>query len=124
MENMLFWLYMTNAVLLINHEIDSAYWEEWKLFRLPGGIGGFLVIHFPLLFMILYGVAQVHLLTFQGLVISSVLSMGGLFAFSIHMYFIGKGHSEFRAPVSMFILFSTLPVSLAQGAITALLFLR
>ena len=29
--------YFVNSVLLIVHEIDSAYWEEWNLFRLPGG---------------------------------------------------------------------------------------
>jgi hypothetical protein len=50
---------LTNSVLLINHEIDSAYWKEWELFRLPGGIAGFLLIHFPLLFLILYGLILV-----------------------------------------------------------------
>ncbi len=37
MENVLVWLYLGNILMLIVHEIDSAYWEEWKLFRLPGG---------------------------------------------------------------------------------------
>jgi len=44
----LFWLYLINAILLINHEIDSAFWKEWELFKLPGGIGGFLILHFPI----------------------------------------------------------------------------
>ena len=56
----LFWLFLINAVLLINHEIESAYWREWEMFRLPGGISGFLMLHFPLLFVILYGVALVY----------------------------------------------------------------
>ena len=38
MEDILFWVYLANAVLLIVHEIGSAYWKEWDLFRLPGGI--------------------------------------------------------------------------------------
>ena len=59
MADFLFQLYLTNSVLLINHEIDSAYWKEWELFRLPGGIAGFLLIHFPLLFLILYGLILV-----------------------------------------------------------------
>jgi hypothetical protein len=33
MADLLFWLYLVNSVLLINHEIDSAYWKEWDLFR-------------------------------------------------------------------------------------------
>jgi len=32
----MFWLYMVNAVLLILHEIDSAYWKEWELFKMRG----------------------------------------------------------------------------------------
>jgi len=38
MADLLLWLYLANAVLLINHEIDSAYWKEWELFKLPGGM--------------------------------------------------------------------------------------
>ena len=60
MAETLFWIYLINAVLLINHEIDSAYWKEWELFRLPGGITGFLVIHFPLLFLVLHGLVLVY----------------------------------------------------------------
>jgi hypothetical protein len=33
MADLLFWLYLVNSVLLINHEIDSAYWKEWDLFN-------------------------------------------------------------------------------------------
>ena len=54
-SKVLFWLYLANAILLIIHEIDSAFWKEWELFKLPGGINGFLILHFPLLFLILYG---------------------------------------------------------------------
>jgi hypothetical protein len=44
----LFWIYMINAILLISHEIDSAYWKEWELFKLPGGIGVFWLHFVPL----------------------------------------------------------------------------
>jgi hypothetical protein len=46
MSEALFWLYLTNAVLLINHEIDSAYWKEWELFH-PASISrdGAVITH-------------------------------------------------------------------------------
>jgi hypothetical protein len=88
MYDLLFWLYLVNAVLLINHEIDSAYWKEWELFKIPGGITGFLVIHFPLLFLVLYGLILVYKQSDVGLIFSLLLSFGGLFAFGIHMFFI------------------------------------
>lgn len=119
----LFWIYLVNAVLLINHEIDSAYWQEWELFRLPGGITGFLLVHFPILFLILYGLVLVHQQTFAGLILSLVLSFGGLYAFSIHTYFLRQGRDEFKLPISRLILAATLVLSLTQTAITLYLLL-
>lgn len=116
MWDALLWLYLVNAALLVTHEIDSAYWQEWNLFRLPGGIALFLALHLPLVFLILYGLLFVHQRTTAGLVFSFILAAGGVFAFVIHMYFIKKGREEFRTPMSLFILAAALIVSLAQAA--------
>ncbi len=118
MKDILFWLYLVNSVLLINHEIESAYWHEWKLFKLPGDITGFLIVHFPLLFLVLYGLVLLYQQTVSGLVISLLLSLSGVFAFTIHLYFIRQGRPEFKLPVSIAVLVATLAVSLFQGAIT------
>ncbi len=118
MFDILFWIYLINSVLLITHEMDSAYWKEWDLFKLPGGISGFLIIHFPIIFLVLYGLILVFQHAFAGLVISLVLSFSGIFAFSIHMFFIRRGRNEFKAPISLFILTATLIVSIIQALIT------
>ena len=104
MADQFFRIYCINAVLLITHEIDSAYWEESELFQLPGGINGFLLLHFPLIFFVMYGLVLLNRGTTDGLVLSVVLSLGGLFAFSIHQYFLRKGHEEFNTPLSQLIL--------------------
>jgi len=122
MWELLFWLYLINAVLLINHEMDSAYWHEWKLFKLPGGMTGFLIVHFPLIFLVLYGLVLISHRSPAGLIYSGVLSFAGIFAFTIHTYFIRKGHKEFNVPVSLFILVATLIVSLIQAGVTIVLF--
>lgn len=124
MWKILFWIYLVNAVLLINHEIESAYWQEWELFRLPGAITGFLLVHFPVLFLVLYGLVLVFQQTSGGLILSLVLSGGGIFAFSIHTYFIRKGREGFKLPISMFILVTAFAVSLAQAVITIYLLVR
>jgi len=123
MFEILFWIYLVNSVLLINHEIDSAYWKEWDLFRLPGGIAGFLIIHLPLVFLILYGLILVFQQTFAGLMFSLALSLAGIFAFTIHMFFIRRGRFEFNVPISLFILTATLIVSIVQ-AIMSIYLLR
>ena len=117
-SKVLFWLYLTNAILLIIHEIDSAFWKEWELFKLPGGINGFLILHFPLLFLILYGLVLVAQQSFLGLIVSLILSAGGIFAFCIHTAFIRKGRPEFNTPISRFILTLMLGVSTVQAAVT------
>jgi len=118
MLEVLFWIYLVNSVLLINHEIESAYRKEWKLFGLPGGITGFLLIHFPLLFFILYGLILVYQQTITGLLFSLVVSFFGVFAFTIHFYFIKKGRNEFNTPISLAILISTLIASMIQATLT------
>jgi hypothetical protein len=109
---------MINATLLIIHEIDSAFWKEWELFKLPGGIGGFLILHFPIVFFILYGLVLVSRRSFAGLIISLILCAGGIFAFCIHMVFIRSGRHEFSTPISRTILTLMLMVSTLQAAVT------
>jgi hypothetical protein len=118
MDDLLFWLYLFNLSLLILHEMDSAYWKEWDLFGLAGGEGGFLLIHLPLWLIALFGVVQVSKNTPVGWILSLVVSLGGIAAFSIHTYFLRRGRPEFNAPVPKLILWALLLFSLPQAAIT------
>ena len=121
MKDILFWLYLTNTLVLIIHEIDSAYWKEWQLFHLPGGEAGFLLLHLPLLLPVLYGLVLIERDALAGLFLSLVLCCGGLFAFSIHTFFIRRGHPEFKTPVSQGILWATLLLSPAQLGVTIMI---
>ncbi len=123
MAEPLFWIYLINAILLINHEIDSAYWKEWELFKLPGDITGFLLLHFIALFVVLYGLVLVFQQRLSGYIISLIVGLLGLVAFGAHMYFIRKGREEFNTPISLTILVATLIVSVVQISLTASLLL-
>ena len=118
--DLLFWIYLINAVILINHEIDSAYWQEWKLIN-PNdkdGIKGFLIIHFPLLFFILLGLVLVYDHKFSGMIISLILSACGLFAFLFHFYHLRKGKPEFNTMISKAMIISTFVISIFQIYLT------
>jgi hypothetical protein len=115
---MLFWLYLINAVILIVHEIDSAYWKEWQMFRLPGGVTAFLLLHVPLIALVLYGLVLVDRGAPAGHTVSLALGLAGVFAFSIHAFFSHQGRVEFRTSISQAILWSTLLLSVAQLAVT------
>jgi hypothetical protein len=118
MYDVLFWIYLLNATILIVHEIDSAFWKEWKLFKLPGELSGFLLLHIPLVLIVLLGLVWIREEFFSGLIASLMLGFGGIFAFSIHRYFIKKGHHEFTVTISQFLLISTLILSIAQISVT------
>jgi hypothetical protein len=109
------WLYLVNATLLATHEIDSAFWREWELFRLPGGIQLFLALNFLLLLVVFLGFRRVVLWQRGARTFSFLLAAAGLFAFSIHMIFIATGHPAFRLPLSVALLFGTLLISIAQA---------
>ena len=113
-----FWLYFSNAIFLIIHEIESAYWKEWELFKMKGGVTFFLILHFPILAAIFYGLLELHYSSLIGLIFSIVICLGGIFAFSIHTYFIRKGHDEFKLPISKTILISLLAISITQLVLT------
>ena len=118
--SLLFWIYMTNAVILLVHEIDSAYWQEWKLLNPDdkNGINGFLILHIPMVFLILLGLVYVYEDKFVGLIISLILSAGGLFAYFFHFYHLRKGRLEFNTIISKGIIISTLIISVLQIILT------
>lgn len=116
------WLYLLNAAVLITHEIDSAYWHEWELFGMPGGIQLFLVLNLLLVMLVLYGYQTLVQGRASGLVFSWLLVAVGLFAVTIHSYFLLQASEAFRLPVSLGLLAATFLLSLAQAV--ALLTLR
>lgn len=110
------WLYLLNAALLITHEIDSAFWHEWELFGIPGGIQVFLVLNLAIVIVILYGHQSLALGRASGFILSWALVAGGLFASIIHTIFLLQGSAAFMAPVSLALLAGTFVLSLAQAA--------
>jgi Family of unknown function (DUF6713) len=117
----LFLFAFINAVLLSVHEVDSAFWKEWELFRIPGGLAGFLLLHIPLFGFIFYGLIEVYESTYFGLIYSLIMAAGGVLAFTIHTLLLHRGDSRFRYPASIAVLVGTLIASLAQGVTAALI---
>lgn len=114
---LLLWLYLLNAAVLITHEIDAAYWHEWALFGIPGGIQTFLILNLLLVIVILYGHQALALGLFSGFVLSWVLVAGSLFAVGIHTYFLLLGSDAFQLPASLALFVAALVLSLVQAAV-------
>lgn len=107
-------LYLLNASLLITLEIDSAYWREWELFHLPGGITVFLIVNFLLIWLVFFGFSRVIIGAPSARWFSYGLATTGIFAFTIHNIFLTIGYEQFGTVISMGLLFVILVVSLSQ----------
>jgi hypothetical protein len=108
-------LYIATASLLVGHQIDSAYWHEWTLFGIPGGIQVFVLLNLPLVLIVLYGLIQVVRSPRRGARFALGLAVVGVAAFFIHLVFAWRGHPEFRNLTSWAILSATLLSSLGLG---------
>ncbi len=108
-------LYWTNAALLATHEVDSAYWNEWRVFHLPFGAEGFLALHVALFALVLWGYELLLGGRRGGLWASLVLATAGVLALTVHGVLLLSGGTEFRVPLSILLL-------VAAGAVSAVQF--
>jgi hypothetical protein len=108
-------LYVWTATLLLAHQIDSAYWHEWRLFGVPGGVQTFVLINVPLVLVFLYGLVQLVRFPRVGARFALALAAVGVAAFILHAWFLWQGHPEFRTPASLGILAGAFVLSIELG---------
>ena len=53
--------YAVTMLLLVVHQIDAAYWQEWAMFGVPGGVQGFLVFNALAVGVLILGYREVLL---------------------------------------------------------------
>ncbi|MDR2038866.1 MAG: hypothetical protein LBQ60_13165 [Bacteroidales bacterium] len=95
--------YILNATLLLLHEIESAYEEEWEILKLPGKITGFLLMHVPIILLFFWGVIELYQQTTAGMVIGIITGLGGLIPFVVHKILV-KRAGYFNRPISEMII--------------------
>lgn len=96
--------YLTTMSLLIFHQIDAAYWQEWNLFNLPGGVEGYLLFNIIVIPIILIGYTNVIQSTSKAVIYSYGCAALGIITFLIHTVFLLLGHEQFKTPISLAIL--------------------
>jgi hypothetical protein len=96
--------YIVNATLLLLHEIESAYEKEWEILRLPGKITGFLLLHFPIILLLFYGLIEIEKNSTIGLIFGIILGIGGVIPSIVHKVFF-KTPDKFNLPISNAIIY-------------------
>ncbi|MGX9774968.1 DUF6713 family protein [Janthinobacterium aestuarii] len=96
--------YFWTMLFLILHQIDAAYWKEWEIFHLPGGVQGFLVFNLAAIALVLAGYRHVLLATERAPLYACVCAALGVGTFLIHVGFALAGLEQFHLPLSMAII--------------------
>jgi|SRR5476649_1630556 len=96
--------YFYTMLFLILHQIDAAYWQEWDMFYLPGGVQGFLVFNLAAIALVLAGYRHVLLSTPRAPFYATCCATLGIATFAIHTGFALAGREQFHLPLSMAII--------------------
>lgn len=97
-------VYLVTMSLLITHQIDAAYWHEWEMFLLPGGIQGYLAFNIIALPILLIGYKNVITNTAKAVSFSYLCAGLGALTFLIHSVFLLLGFEQFKTPLSLMII--------------------
>lgn len=113
-SNKLSLAYLLTMSVLVLHQIDAAYWHEWEMFLLPGGIQGFLVFNVVVIPLVCWGYSNVVLMNDKA-GFSSYLCAGlGIITGLIHVGFFLAGFDQFKLPLSGFVIFACLVCGVLQ----------
>ena len=119
-------IFLLNFVFLMMHETDAAYWKEWRVFVKTGtslsdqkGLTIFILARIPICIPLLYG--MVNITRVSGFVISFIFSGFLIIHFFLHMS-ARKTFDGFKWPISYFIQFGMLLLSVLQFSTTLYLF--
>lgn len=106
--------YFSTLCLLVLHQIDAAYWREWEMFHLPGGVQGYLAFNMLAIPILLLGYTQVVLRSAKASLFASLCAALGALTFLIHAGFALAGFSQFHLPLSMALILLCLVSALWQ----------
>lgn len=87
--------------LIIGHQIDAAYWHEWDMFALPGGIQLFDLMNVILFIPLLAAFSAAIRRTSGGYRGAQLIGAIGLIIGPIHAGFALAGFTQFHLPASI-----------------------
>lgn len=107
-----------NLSLLITHQVDAAYWHEWEMFLIPGGIQFFDIFNLVVFIILLACFISVIQRKNSGVVSSLIIAAVSGIVLPIHSGFALAGFNEFSLPVSIAAIVGTFIASVWQIVLT------
>jgi hypothetical protein len=108
------WLYVANLALLATHQADAAYWHEWDVFGVPGGLPFFLLFNVAAVALLGTGLVRIAEGAPEARSFAWLCAGVGLFTCALHAVFLGLDQTAFWTPESLGLLIAVLLTSIAQ----------
>ncbi|MCA2978189.1 MAG: hypothetical protein INH41_13355 [Myxococcaceae bacterium] len=110
------WLYGLDVALLATHQADAAYWREWDVFGVPGGVSFFLAFNLAAMALLLAGFALVAGAHPRARAAAYACAATGLVTCAIHGVFLHLDRHAFWSAPSLFVLGGVAACSVALAA--------
>ena len=107
-----------NLALVLTHQVDVAFWREWEMFGLPGGIQLFNALNVVIFVVVLFCFVAVIQRRPSGFRCSLIIALLCASVLPIHAAFALSGFTQFHLPFSVFLIGATFAVSAVQVALT------
>lgn len=107
-----------NLALVLTHQVDGAYWHEWEMFQLPGGIQLNNFINLITFVVLIYLFIPVVQRKASGITCSLVIAAISALVLPTHVGFAIVGYQQFHLPFSIFIIVGTFLLSILQVVLT------
>ena len=111
-------VYGLNAMLLLLHEIESAYEKEWEILKLPGKITVFLLLHIPIILLLFYGLLETAKNSPTGRVLCIITGICGAIPMLVHEVFV-KRKGRFALLISKAVIYSNAAAGIALAVLSA-----
>lgn len=107
-----------NLALTLTHQVDAAYWREWEMFGLPGGIQLFNALNVLIFLAVLACFVPVIQRKTSGFACSLLIAAVCGCILPIHAAFALAGYTQFDLPFSVLLIVATFVVSIVQVVVT------
>ncbi len=104
--------------LTIAHQIDAAYWHEWDMFGLPGGIQLYNAMNIAIFVAIIASAIPLFRRSKHGYTCSLAIAAAAALILPIHAGFALAGYTQFHLPVSIAIIVGSFMTALLQAWLT------
>jgi len=108
------WLHVANLAFLATHQADAAYWQEWRVFGVPGGLPFFLLFNLGAVALLAGGLVHVAQGTRHARRFALLCAGTGLLTVGLHAFFLTRDTTAFATPASLGVLAAILVLSLVQ----------